>query len=54
VENKLSEEQYGFRDDRSVVDSVFTMRQILGKRWEFGRDKCLPFVDIEKACDNTG
>jgi hypothetical protein len=51
VENKLREEQYGFRDNRLKIDLIFTVRQILEKRWEFGRDKCFSFIALEKAND---
>lgn len=37
VENKVTEEQYGFRDNRSTVDVIFTLRQMLDKRWVFGQ-----------------
>jgi hypothetical protein len=51
VENKLRKEQYGFRGNRLKIDLIFTVRQILKKIWEFGKDKCFSFVALEKAND---
>jgi hypothetical protein len=34
VENKLRKEQYGFRSNRSMVDLIVVVKQILKKRWE--------------------
>jgi hypothetical protein len=28
------------------------MRQILEKKWEFGKDTCLAFINLDKAFDN--
>jgi hypothetical protein len=49
VENKLREEQYGFRDNRSMIDLIFAVRRISEKRWEFVKDTCLAFIDSEKS-----
>jgi hypothetical protein len=32
-----------------MVDSSFRVRLIVEKGWEFGKDTCLAFTDLEKA-----
>uniref|UniRef100_A0A1W7R9N5 Endonuclease-reverse transcriptase HmRTE-e01 n=1 Tax=Hadrurus spadix TaxID=141984 RepID=A0A1W7R9N5_9SCOR len=53
VEKELQEEQYGFRRDRSTNDLIFAMRQVMEKRWEFGKELVMTFLDLEKAYDSV-
>jgi hypothetical protein len=34
----LEEEQYAFRGRRATTDLIFTVRQIIEKNWEYGRE----------------
>lgn len=52
IEGEMEEEQYGFRKDRSTFDLIFSLRNMMEKRWEFGRDMVMTFIDIEKAYDS--
>jgi hypothetical protein len=38
VGKKLRENQYGLIDNRSTVDLILALRQILEKCWEFGKE----------------
>ena len=51
VENKIGENQLGFRKGRGTVDGLFAIRQIIEKRREFRKDVAFGFVDLEKAFD---
>ena len=53
IEEAMEEEQYGFRKDRSTFDLIFSLRNMMEKRWEFGRDMVMTFIDIEKAYDSV-
>ncbi|MGP1947446.1 MAG: reverse transcriptase domain-containing protein [Arsenophonus sp. NC-PG7-MAG3] len=46
-------EQYGFRKDRSTFDLIFILTRMMEKRWEFGKDTVMTFIDIEKAYDSV-
>ena len=47
----IGEYQCGFRRNRSTVDHIFSIRQILEKKWEYNKDVCQLFIDFEKAYD---
>ena len=49
VESKLEDGRCGFRAGRSTTDQIFTLKKIFEKSWEYGKDLCSCFVDIEKA-----
>lgn len=51
VEEKLGNWQYGFRPGRSTVDPVFALKMLLEKSWEWNKNKCIAFIDMEKAFD---
>jgi hypothetical protein len=52
IETKLNEQNYGFREGRGTVDLIFSIRQIMEKRWEEGRKMFMVFLDLEKAYDH--
>ena len=35
-----------------TVDHIFSIRQILEKKWEYNKDVCQLFIDFEKAYDS--
>lgn len=53
IEQKLREEQAGFRGGRSTVDQIFAMRQVMEKRWEYALPVYCAFIDLEKAYDSV-
>lgn len=50
-EMELSEEQQGFRKNRSTIDAIFIVRQIAEKALEFDKPAYLCFIDLTKAFD---
>ena len=46
------EYQCGFRRNRSTVDHIFSIRQILEKKWEYNKYLYKLFIDFEKAYDS--
>ena len=52
VEDILGEYQCGFRKNRSTIDQIFTLRQILEKRREHNLAVHNVFVDFQKAYDS--
>ena len=53
VKGQLEEEQYGFRHGRSTVDPILSMRRLMEKHWEYGKELVMTFLDIEKAYDSV-
>ena len=53
VEDKLDENQCGFRPLRGCQDQIFSLRQIMGKSYEWNRELYLCFIDLEKAYDRV-
>jgi exonuclease III len=52
VEQKLLENQCGFRPARSCADHIFSMRQLMEKAREWRRPIYICFVDLRKAYDS--
>jgi hypothetical protein len=46
VETTIGDYQYGYRGERSTVDQIFAVRQILEKCCEHGKDTHHPFIDF--------
>ena len=53
VESKLEDGQCGFRPGRGTTDQIFTLKQILEKSLEYGKDLLASFVDLEKVYDRV-
>ena len=53
MEDQLEEAQCGFRKGRSTQDLIFTFRQIMEKKIEYGKELHVCFVDLEKAFDRV-
>ena len=49
----IGEYQSGFRRNRSTVDHIFSIRQMLEKKWEYNKDIYQLFIGFEKAYDST-
>ena len=52
VNTKLRENQCGFRANRSCIDQVFTLRNILEQAYEWRQPIIINFIDFEKAFDS--
>src|SRR5215469_603549 len=53
VEDKIAEEQRGFRKGRSCTDAILTVQQIIEKRKEHNLQLFVLFIDYERAYDNV-
>ena len=51
-ENKIQEEQAGFRAGRSCTDQIFTLRNIIEQCHEWRFPLFINFVDFSKAFDS--
>ena len=50
---KLCEEQCGFRRERSTLDNLFTLTEILKHRQKEGKKTVIAYLDITKAYDSV-
>ena len=48
----IGDHQCGFRRNRSTADQIFTIRQILEKKWEFDQSVHQLYIDFKKAYDS--
>ena len=48
----IGEYQCGFRRSRATVDLIFSIRQVLGNKWEHNKDVRQLFIGFEKAYDS--
>ena len=53
VNNKLRDEQAGFRRGRSTVEQIFVLRNIIEQVVEWQSTLYVTFVDFEKAFDSV-
>ena len=53
AEDLLSQEQNGFRRNRSTTDNIFIMRQILEKCYEYNIEMHVLFIDFKQAFDSV-
>ena len=51
--SKLHDAQHGFRPNRSAVDNIFMLAQVINARKQNKQDTFLFFLDIEKAYDSV-
>ncbi len=49
----FSEEQSGFRSERSCLDNIHCLRQIIEKNGIYNIDTHMTFIDLEKAYDSV-
>ena len=53
VDEIIGDHQCGFRCNRSTIDNIFCIRQILEKKWEYdGTVHKKLFIDFKKAYDS--
>ena len=53
VDQKIQDEQCGFRRGRGTTDQLFILQQIAEKAWEYAQPVYISFVDLEKAYDRV-
>jgi hypothetical protein len=53
VNEIIGDHQCGFRRNRSTMDQIFCIRQILEKKWEYNGTVHQLFIDFRKACDSV-
>jgi len=53
TEDLLSQEQNGFKRNRSTTDNIFKMRQILEKCYEYNIEMHVLFIDFKQAFDSV-
>jgi hypothetical protein len=49
----IGDHQCGFRRNRSSMDQIFYIRQILEKKWEYNGTVHQLFIDFRKVCDSV-
>jgi hypothetical protein len=53
IDDRLSEEQFGFRRGRGCSDAVHTLRMLVEKSAEWGQPLWIAALDVEKAFDRV-
>jgi hypothetical protein len=53
AEEIIGDHQRGFRRNRSTTDYIFSIRQILEKKWEYNEAVHQLFIDVKKAYDSV-
>jgi len=49
----IGDHQCDFRRNRSTIDHIFCIRQILEKKWEYNEEVHRLFIDFKKAYDSV-
>jgi hypothetical protein len=52
VSEIIGDHQYGFHPNRSTIDQIFYIRQILENKWEYNGTVYQLFIDLKKAYDS--
>ena len=52
IDNKLREEQAGFRKNRGCIDQIFALRNIIEQTVEYNEQLHINFIDFKKAFDS--
>ncbi|KAJ4446515.1 hypothetical protein ANN_13211 [Periplaneta americana] len=53
VDEIIGDQQCGFRRNRSTIDQIFCIRQIMEKKWEYKGTVHQLFIDFKKAYDSV-
>jgi hypothetical protein len=53
VNEVIGDHRCGFHRNRSTIDQIFYIQQILQKKWEYNGTVCQLFIDFKKAYDTT-
>ena len=49
----IGDHQCGFRHNRSTIDHIFCIRQILEEKWEYNEEVHQLFIEFKKAYDSV-
>jgi len=49
----IGDHQCGFRRNKSTIDHIFCIRQIIEKKWEYNEEVHQLFIDFKKAYDSV-
>jgi len=49
----IGDHQCGFRRNRSIIGHIFSIRQILEKKWEYNEPVFHLFIDFKNAYDSV-
>lgn len=52
AERILGDNQAGFRQNRSTIDQIFILRQVLQKAWEYNKNVHMLFINYKKVYDS--
>ena len=52
IEKNTGDYQNGFRDGRSVINNIFTLKMLNEKIWEYNQSVQYLFIDFQKAYDS--
>ncbi|KAL4084379.1 hypothetical protein QTP88_028202 [Uroleucon formosanum] len=52
AEEIIGDYQASFRQNRSTIDQIFILRQVLHKTWEYDKSVHMVFIDYKKAYDS--
>jgi len=52
VKEIIGDHQFDFRRNRSTIDHIFCIPQILEKKWEYNEEVHQLFIDFKKAYDS--
>jgi hypothetical protein len=53
AEELIGDHQCGLQRNRSISDHIFTIHQILEKKWEYNEAVLQLFIDFKKAYDSV-
>jgi hypothetical protein len=53
AEEIIGDYQCGFRHNKSTIDHIFSIRQILEKKWEYNKAVHQLFIDFKKGYDSV-
>ena len=49
----MGDHQRGFRHNRSTIDHIFCIHQIIEKKWEYNEEVHQLFIDFKKSYDSV-
>ncbi|KAI5755057.1 hypothetical protein M8J77_013699 [Diaphorina citri] len=53
IEQKIDEDQFGFRSGRGTREAILALRHIIERRVEVDKETYIAFIDLEKAFDKV-
>ena len=53
IKREISEEQFGFQEGKGTINAIFTLRNVVERCLEKGKDIYICFIDYSKAFDRV-